>query len=1157
MRKSVSFQKLFSLFLAANLGFSPMTTMVAHANVEGYQEPGAVTAASPAQDRIDQALAHMESQVEAKGAAGLPLPTNKHRLLGQKIYIYNGHAEPQMIIDLDKGITGIPALIFSQLKAYYKASTRELIIQATRGANDAGELGLLIAEQVIPNYDIASLAQDNEMLCILNNNGSLDLIDWGWVVMRAFKAPIPVVENAWKPSQAIDLSGQVVSSEFVTRGVWPVDPDRAVTNALVRRDQNGKAWFDSGDLLVTVQDPDTGERRLFATFSRETNHHMLTEGAVTLAQDIRMAQGRFNELTPSQAAMIEHATQAADREEAEIAADIAGEDDSLAPASTISLVMASFPEDGVAYLHERSAKHNSLGNRHRDTFDHDTWLRSFDRLRGAAASSGVLDTEMGKKWKQLLMKARRAEGGVVEETRQEEPKTRVGRALREARQKAMELYNNDQLAAFVVLLATLQFGTAAVDMAAPHLIPYLGLSQVYETLILPVLRDESYRGTLMLSTASLFALWFPLMEGVATSTGWFIRREAQRLGQKTTAYARYMRDLSRNWGDVDNWQRISTAGMRVLRYFVYPPLKFAIEIVGRQRGFRGAMAADLNPAQIIWRNSEMGRRLGLNRSRMVGFSAPFNVFTSDRTAEDQRRIQNDLIERKKLAQIHAARMAIMIVSAETGVDPLTLLKGTADQRVAALEQLLSSAENKQQFNRLALALNRQILKTPFEMGFAEEDLQMQDISTFYKKAQEVAAKIKSTPRWRQAVNDRMRQFKRAANIAKHAVFVDWGSETQPFMANVYVNKDTAKVTKDVFVADWLIEVLGVALVGARANLAKPENLAADANGVLWTGGPHWVDIGMTAYVHFFQAGARNAMQFQRLEAKDENGYGPWEEIEYSPLQPYQDSFLNGMRVILGAYANPIGYNVGNEFSRNLKNSATLAQASISMSFLLRVSPLANLDATTAILGAIYTWFTQWWYFAWMWPFYFAGNKRYKQLMDEMNAEKMEAQRLISLGLRLRGSDDEAAGQMVDEGVARMKALYEKFREAMMQTPEMQAALNSPSRLLQLSAEQPPVPSTQNGIANQLVVGGVAVATTLMAIPMITNSTKQEYLTTSHLTYALGGSVLGMAAVSFGLSKDRLAKLAEFSLVQKAKAGIRRAVDGCKNLLKSKRTGSEE
>lgn len=1091
-------------------------------------------------------------------------------LANQRIEIYNGQEKPT-VYDLNEFQVELPTLAYTQLKVFYNNETNELVIEATRGANNEGKNGTLVARHIIANLKLKTWATDAELVVLFDQEGKLSAVDKNYIVELAFKSPIPVFQNLWKMNAAAlyDFNSLKFEASFLTRGTNPEILSNSNASTVIPLDHEQKPYLNAGDIYINSIDL-FGKKTTVGVFSREVVYEKIIQDYKILSYMAALTNGQTETLN-----QIENILKEVENKSAKL--QVAEYKEQINP--LFKQVLSQFRQEQLNVLLKRTDDLAAMKSRVFDPLsDTDDWANDFQQIiektkkEQADAESIPVENEIEKNWFQLLEK-----------------------------QKAKDLVAKKDQTRLQKFTATLKKGfnlktlgvIFSVSTVAYLSLPFLqdahiiqeqikAISWFYENAYPDILKDATYRVPLLLSTVSLMALW-PEAVALSALAGKAFKKMAAKISDSDNSkWAKTIRDLARQWGELNNWQRINSLGMRIYAYLIYPYWRVIVDLVLRQKTFFTAIENGLNPFQKILKDSPLGKKLGLVSNERIGLNS---IIASTQKIEEQShrnlKIQSALREQKNQIDKMSWTLATVVAAEKHQIDPATLMLLAEEKEISieSIESIFKSEEKKAKWKLLANEIN--ITLSEMNSGQNLNELTSENMQALYSKISFISDKIMKMGPVRQKINTLNMQFKSMSKkFVKSALMI--GKNDFKFLKSVYTSEFVSKQVQQEFTVDHAMVVGIIAFYGDRANLNNPEQLAADPNGFLWTSKAHWYDVFLNTFAHFFMSGSSMALVFQKPKAQYAENYRPKEHYVYSVADREQGLASATYRWIKDV-ANPLKADLGGVMMKRFFKRFTTFTAGLTMSVGLRtILYSSQLGVTKAFLLAKSAWlfnfFAAQWFYGWIWDPVQRGNQLESERFAE-NKEKLKAaqfklnrgnftdglsdimelyihentQDLLTIQKQVMAASPELNLRAVDKITSQesiyfgliinlANALNEQNESKINEAKETLASylneensenLNelrklSAQNLLKFSITNPPIYTTSNKVLSWITTSIGAVGSTILAIPLSVILTNHQ-LMGDHM-YILQWVGISLTANAFCftlLSKKGAQKIIDF------------------------------
>lgn len=951
--------------------------------------------------------------------------------------------------DLNSTQVEIPYVAFTGMKIKYDREGRRLVFEAFRGADKNGENGVVVARQTLSNIDIMTSAQDAEMFQFLDSKSRLHAIDLGLVATQLFRAPIPVFQNIWEPSETktIESTTPGLKSGFLTRGSTPFELGHAV---ITPHDSKNEVRLTAGDFYVSYTDAN-GKPQAYGVFSRDTTYEAMARGykilqwqAALLSTDTTI-QAQVEKLT------LQLQTEV-DKQELDVI------NERISPQARI--VVSALNKTSVAEIKKREASVHALKANSFDRFTTAEWQQTYDEVLKNAGEAPA-ESKVEETWFKLLNKVNADSLDL---------KKKAQAAELPPKSKLAIIRNVVTNSKFLITVGTVLTAAAAgLPYAYDHfeaLQQIKTISWAYEAFYPSVLKDATYRTPLLLSMAGLAALW-PEAIAFSAVTGKVLGSMAEKVKGETSRRAIYLKDLARNWSPLNNWQRITSFGMRLYAWMILPYWRVLIDHVAQQKTFFTAVNNNLSPFERLSKDSEIGKKLGLTQNEFIGLNQVFGTQKAAKIELNKQMQSAKVQENQKLDSI-ALLVAATLVAEKYKMDPALLLvlgqeNSPQPLEVNRISQILDTPEKRQEWQMVTHLLIKQMSEIK-KNGIIVDNHTNELIKAYYAKAREIAEKLNSSSDLQKKVV-RFRMGFSSFMSNKIKAFSNFGLADHEFLKRVYTNEFVADQVKKEFTIDHLMVVGIVGLYGERADLSHPEHLAADANGFLWTSRAHWYDMFLNTFSHFFLSGASLSLVFQKLRPQVAKNYAPIEDYRFESRERSQ-GFVSATKDWMQVF-NPIKSDLGGIITKRFLKRFTTMTAGITMMLVLRVG-IWNMGIENALLAWSFNFIAAQWFFGWIWDPVQRGNEMEGERLEQMTKKLKEARQKIN-----RGNFEEGRGEL--------QALYEQYNPKVLKLFDLSKM--SKAELIVLSIDQPPVFTQANKWLSWVTTWTAAVGSTVMAIPL--------------------------------------------------------------------------
>jgi hypothetical protein len=829
-------------------------------------------------------------------------------------------------------------------------------------------------------------AKDRELLIFLTKDNQAHAMDMAYARTDAFRSVLPVVDLTSVP---VDLSQpENLKATFLKRGLKPVDTIETAANALVPLDVNSnETRYHAGDfILYRVREGGARVREL--QLDRSTILTDLAAAEATLVGEVLALApneqldelaGRLNSLLKSVQTKRSGGTGASSEESA-------GQDP-----WTRAFISRISPQS-VETLVARAERNRSGSQEMRDQFTLREWLSHFqkilsyqqakDTLKSGVPSSGLEGEELAH-FKELQDEVMRTMGKAGEK---ELTPLSVFRSAMHSR--GMRI-----VAAVTALGGGL--GVAAYAMGLHHIPGFSALgawivfaaNELYQNSIPEVLKDQKYRWTLLKSTVALSTL--PVMI-------WF--------AGKMTAVARKL--------DWSGFKVIAAASFQVYA-FTFLPVYNWIAKLSKQENFLKAMRLGINPLTEVHPDSALGKSFGLEQPVRPAIRSSSS---SSSKAERNDSLLKAMLDQKNRVRALTWQLALMVISKRYRIDPGTLAvlmeKGPGFNS-EQLEKIANDEAFRKSWEEVSEALLLSLSsKSEFSLTEDLSKVEPAELAKYYRIAEQTAQEMRK--------QDRLKAFALRMRV-------QWSQLSERLMMGIgnfglrgYKDlrgwepsqKDVVNPFVQQFMIDYYFTVFQMGVVGDRADLSRPAELAAEyyhpSVTNLWTNRAHLSDMVDQVRVYGLSLPASLALAFQRSVPVVEDSYHPIEDKNLRGEHKTQGFWSSLWDWTKGA-GNLAEAQYGKTFKRDLIKRFKTIQAGIVMALFVQRMIFGGQGFVDASVAYIYTFAWAMWGYGWIWPILNRGNQVYRDRIDSADERFKNAKTLLGRGLRLENLEDFKAG----------------------------------------------------------------------------------------------------------------------------------------------------
>lgn len=941
-------QRIISSLLAFQLAFGS-SVLLYPTKVVAAETSSAQQARDAFSDDIDK----FEKSLDQNGFEAPP-PESKDEFLitKQKLFLSKTGREYSLSeINLE-----LPEVIVTDQK--------EISVDADKQNGDLvfsiTQRGQIVGRHTIGGTKAVAWTYDRELLVFLDQNGNYRAIDMGYATTQLGRSPIPVVHllkskiNFHSYLDASGTSPKSIHLSFISRNQKPYK--------LIPADENGVHPLDgpevdgqiihAGNIAVTVKE--NGEDVLLEELSRNViRTQVFTAESILgfLAARLDPEQFRTNKTVLGQV------------NNAPVILSDALQNLSSPEAETIASLSANVLKD----LGKRAERNLLALSESSDRFQYEEWKSHFERIQSTQQRT-IQEEKKG---------IRKVGAVLLQQIR----KTLTPKAM-----KTIALITAGTAGSYVIMDSLHEgYGPAWAVHA---------VNQFYHHYVPEVLKDATYRATLIASSLSLGA-FMPLLFGVG-SLGAMI--------------------MKKSWGSA------KVVAMASFRFSAEIGLLVTHRLakVTRQESFLKMMRIGLNPLSRVGTESQIGKTLGLTVAISPGINSPFwNAKKFGPQAQLKSEAAKLLAAAKSRKKQLAWMLAGIVVSEDMNIDLPTLTAIASQQGLAmtaaGVAAFMESPEFEKKWEAMAYELQRGLksLKDP-ALQKELETLSPEEIGRLSRFAREIATKVNSR-KWVGKKWAGLRNKWKNAFAGVDRSFANFGLEEYEFLKRAEPSKFVYEQFKKQFLLDYSLAIVQMALIGDRAVLSDKQALAADANGPLHTNPGHLADMFGQVRIYGLGVPARLALVYQKAADIIESGHAPAEAKVLLGTEK-SESLGKGMWAWFKGAADLSKANYGAIWLKSLVRSVKMIQAGFILNTVERMyfGGQGFSDATYALIYSM-IWAT--WQFGWMWEPVTRGNEMYQAHLEERAKTLTNAKVQLSTAIRM---DDPTA---ILNATIELKGLY--------------------------------------------------------------------------------------------------------------------------------------
>jgi hypothetical protein len=962
---ALKFKTIVTLLIATQLATGSQLSFAANGSSNS-------NSASTEEERQAAPLLSLAFELDRSQEGELPKETVDTFLLAhQRLEVFQGKGDlrTSRLYELSAINLDLPSVLppnFDRdVRAQIDPETRLLTLDLLRDGN-------IVARQHLPeSLKVAAVARDKELLVILSTTGELYAMDMGYARAQIFKGPMPIVRLVQTGVSTSAKGG--IQAQFISRGVKPVEINATSADGIYPLDRplsNGSI-VKAGDLLLYTED--ASGRRAKGLFDRDVIKTQLYTAEAVIAM-------LAYQLSPPADAPVVLERLALFLKDAELRTQAANLSGQLSPLMKDALT--AIPEAALNKLLDRAGNNASDLKHDRDRMTVQEWSQFFRALRERALRAVESDERMDEaKREQLRTAIRRGEFGAD----WREILELVGASEKSVQEASIPraLFHRVMTSRSMKLMAMIAGGGAL--MAAADISLFGGAGGVWAVYLAgkafrdyapDVLKDEVYRITLLKSTLALSA-FVPLMSAIG------------HLYSKATGL---------NW---PSRKALAAMGLKVYGTLMLP-FYHHVARLARQPNFLEAWKRGMPALQTVRADSNLGRSIGLDRDVRVGVNNPFlrGQEHQDALSRSSKARSAVVIQRQRI-QALAGTLALLVASEQSNLDPATLAsllenKDTAFTR-QQLEKLAKSPEFRKTWVKYAREINLNLLRLQRGEYMPElDEVPLEQIAKFYEMAKGVAARAQNRIPALELFHDAWIKGRAAPSYLRQSV-ANFGTAEYEFLKAIEPSNFVVSEFWAQFVTDYLLAVGQVAVVGDRARMDKPDDLAASEKSFLWTTGGHRYDMMDQVRIYGVDVPARLALVYQRTKPVVENAYDPIEQLSLVGTRT-KEGVATGLVTWFGGALNVNRADYGSIFMRDLVSKLRTVQAAAVMGITARVLG-GGQHIADAIPAFIVTLFAADWTYRYVWKPVNRGNQVYGEKLDERERILMNAKTELARGLR--------------------------------------------------------------------------------------------------------------------------------------------------------------
>ena len=677
--------------------------------------------------------------------------------------------------------------VFKSIRVRYDEKNRQLIFEGI--SEDTVRL-----RQYVPNLDVISYANDNEMLIILDKNKGLIVVDMFFA--RAFLglAPVPFYKvpfvklaqltAAARPNSRIETDS--LKLEFVGRTVSPPDVVPESIQSIEKNFQ-GDSLFQAGDFMMSHTD-EKGQKHLIMFLKRWELSHF-----IQLSYDILDIMVR---------------TVAAYLLEGENLNEYGGKinrtfERTGEPGVFLENVMSSLYTKKTLYkfaqvIDSMEQRQKQLGDdmSPRDTMLLAEWREAYNDTSSRLMTMLTQEERETQKVKELTEGARLSTEEIAhldQELRQKHEKVKLSaeemadlnRTMWEkkfgSKKKEDKIPLAKRLKRMGAAIKTFKLSTHRVTYGAAGAFTvagYVGYEQfiLLANYVFHFFNNMGYVQNFSVNQFTIIPNWvilgvlIPVLLFLAVGASLPVAEFVDKrniLPDKFSLLNRvyhprgWLKDFLVKWGDTNISQRFVGLGMKMVAILINPFYKGLAAVIG-QPHFFAALQKGLKPGTIIKADSDIGRIIGLTKDTKLGtqglwnYHAPFQFLRSQKKEEEfkeQRQLQNAAMAKEQLMKTVAWLMANLAVAGREQISTEEVLLWTSTRmRVNEIRDGVNTEELRIEATWVMENLLREMEKiNNIDISQELSELSLEQVLHYYEKAKELVEEVRGHTDFRKKV----------------------------------------------------------------------------------------------------------------------------------------------------------------------------------------------------------------------------------------------------------------------------------------------------------------------------------------------------------------------------------------------------------------------
>jgi len=972
-----------------------------------------------------------------------------NNLANQQLLIYRD-GDLAQTIDLNSPMKSLTAVAFDDIKTVSVDGNLEF---------HAISRGEVVAKHIIPSLSFVAEASDEEFKIVINKKGEMYALDMGVMIHQIFKGVIPSFKVYDAENAPVSLS-QLENPEitFLTRGLKPfslqeigVKDEYKVNRQLIPTDDKGKAYLTTGDIVVYERLG--GKRNLKGIFNRNVIREIVSAGLLQLTYSAMLASAeghgrtfgekvnhilheKNNDKSPFER-LVESLKSIEGIKKVQPVQDLKNTEIDQMEQILIAKALSGFNREQIRKLLDLGLKKSTTES---EKLDAESWFQSYQKILQAAPDQlNDLKNAILNDPKSIFIEDWKNEQATLEKESQKGDFRNMAQILLKKsfnREHFNAIYFPEKLR-FYEKIRYKDIGILSAKIAAYTAVGYAGFKGVEHTLpevavqfhaminyvygmtIFPDLFKAAhswYQKPLIFGTSvQIFAI-LPLIVLYGHMADYLflgISKTLSKMDNLTNNQIKLLGRLSHRahkaallYKDLDWKQRIITISAQPCAMLMNMFYNYIFAALNQPTMF--VLANGISPLTYVSHNNSLGKRLNMtpeDKSYFVGFNKiTYNKEKIDEIRSKQQNALDLIAKDKSKTKELAIRLATLVVASEENLDISTLR--LAVDNPEALKDLPNIQSNKtlqKKWEIISQTTLVELMSLQSREKININDLSSEDLMKAIQLTKKIAKIIKSDKKL-SLILLKLKVQSKTIMLNVFSSFAKFGQEEYQKLRTMIASKFIASQTWSEFWIDQLFVVVLYAIIGERANLNDPANLAHVAvGGFLWSTRAHWIDIFYNIWGHLVYAGPKGMLMYQTVKAKTETNYIPLSTLLIES-NARAEKFWPAAAKWLYAFKNVKEMNLGNYYAKFLKRQVTTFQAGLISAVLVRHF-VGEMSWQHAFMGWAIFEVSKTLAYGWPWEFLRVGNQYEEDRIEEKSNALKKVQLDVYDAIKKNQGDD--------------------------------------------------------------------------------------------------------------------------------------------------------